>query len=105
MAVDVEKRRAVFKNVRAGLSGPAIKPVALRFVWETARAVKIPVIGIGGISTADDALEFIMAGATAVQVGSANLVNPGIIADIVKGIEDFCVRNSISDLSEIRGII
>lgn len=105
MAVDIEKRRAVFRNVTAGLSGPAIKPVALRFVWETANAVNIPVIGIGGISTVEDALEFIMAGATAVEVGSANLVNPGVTADIVEGIEDFCVKNSISELSEIRGII
>ena len=105
MAIDVENRRPYFKNVTAGLSGPAIKPVALRVVWETAKAVDIPVIGIGGISTGRDALEFIMAGATAVQIGSANLINPGIMSDVVDEINDFCRDNKISDLNEIRGII
>ncbi|MBN1573818.1 MAG: dihydroorotate dehydrogenase [Deltaproteobacteria bacterium] len=105
MAVDVETRRPYFKNVTAGLSGPAIRPVALRFVWETARAVKIPVIGIGGITSGKDALEFIMAGAAAVQVGSANLVDPGVISNVIDEIEDYCTKNGISDLKEIRGII
>ncbi len=105
MAIDVENRRPYFKNITAGLSGPAIKPVALRVVWETAKAVDIPVLGIGGISTGRDALEFIMAGATAVQVGIANLINPGTISDVVEEISDFCTENKISDLKEIRGII
>ncbi len=105
MAVDVENRIPFFKNLTAGLSGPAIRPVALRFVWETARAVNIPVIGIGGITSGVDALEFIMAGASAVQVGTANMIDPGAVSNVVDEIEDFCIRNKISNLNEIRGII
>jgi dihydroorotate dehydrogenase (NAD+) catalytic subunit len=79
--------------------------VALRFVWETAKAVNIPVIGVGGIASGVDALEFIMAGASAVQVGTANMVDPGVTSKIVDEIEDFCTENEIHDLDEIRGII
>lgn len=105
MAVDVRRRRAVLSTVTGGLSGPAVKPVALRMVWQTAKAVGIPVIGLGGIMTSEDALEFIMAGATAVQVGTANFINPSATGDIVRGIEDWCIANGVRSLAEIRGII
>lgn len=105
MAVDTRRRCAVLSTVTGGLSGPAVKPIALRMVWQTAKAVKIPVIGIGGIMNADDALQFIMAGATAVQIGTANFVDPSVTMKIVDGIEQYCKANAISSLSEIRGII
>jgi dihydroorotate dehydrogenase (NAD+) catalytic subunit len=105
MAVDVKNRRPFFKKVTAGLSGPAIKPVALRMVWQAAHAVTIPVIGIGGIMTGQDAIEFIMAGAWAVQVGTANFVDPTACVTIVDGIEGYMRENGIGNLREIRGII
>lgn len=105
MAVDVDRRRAALSTVTGGLSGPAVRPVAVRMVWQTAKAVGIPVVGLGGITCAHDALEFIMAGASAVQVGTANFVDPETPAKVVKGIEEWCVRNSVSSLDEIRGII
>ena len=105
MAVDVEKRRPVLSTVTGGLSGPCVKPVALRMVWQVSKAVSIPVVGLGGIMTAEDALEFIMAGASAVEVGTANFIDPAVTIKIIEGIEDYCHRHGISSLSEIRGII
>jgi dihydroorotate dehydrogenase (NAD+) catalytic subunit len=91
MAIDIHTRKPRIANITGGLSGPAIRPVAVRMVWQTAQAVKIPVVGIGGIMTADDALEFLIAGATAVQVGTANFVNPGATMEIIDGIADYLV--------------
>jgi dihydroorotate dehydrogenase (NAD+) catalytic subunit len=102
MAIDIETRAPRIANVTAGLSGPAIKPVALRMVYQAARAVKIPVIGIGGISTAEDALEFLIAGARAVEVGTANFADPGAALQIVEGIRDYCRRHRMH-LSEVIG--
>lgn len=103
MAVDVATRRPKLANITGGLSGPAIKPVALRMVWEAARAVRVPVIGIGGIMDAMDALEFLIAGASAVQVGTANLVNPRATVEIVEGIRSYLAENNIPDISDIIG--
>ncbi|MGH4123017.1 MAG: dihydroorotate dehydrogenase [Clostridium sp.] len=105
MAVDIHRGKAVFNNIYAGLSGPAIKPMALRMVHEVCKAVNIPVVGMGGICSAEDAIEFIMVGAQAIQVGTANFIKPDICNDIIKGIEDYMTRQGIKDLSEIRGII
>lgn len=105
MAVDVERRRPVLSTVTGGLSGPAVKPVAVRMVWQTAKAVKIPVIGLGGIMTANDALEFIMAGAKAVQIGTANFVDPAATMKVVDGIEDYMTRHGFNDIADITGII
>lgn len=105
MAIDIKKRKPVFDNIFAGLSGPAIKPIALRMVYEVCKNVDIPVIGIGGIASAEDAIEFIMAGAHAVQVGSANFMKPDITLDIIDGIQDFMDKEGLKDLSEIRGIV
>ena len=105
LAVDIHSRRAVFNNITAGLSGPAIKPIALRMVYEVAQTVDVPIIGIGGISSWEDAIEFIMAGAKAVQVGSANFIKPDIAIDIISGIENFMKEEGIKDLEEIRGIL
>ncbi|APM40626.1 dihydroorotate dehydrogenase [Clostridium kluyveri] len=105
MAVDIENRKAVFDNITAGLSGPAIKPIALRMVYEVSKAVDIPVVGIGGICSWQDALEFIMAGASAIQVGTANFIKPDICLDIIEGIEEYMKKEKIKNLDEIRGII
>jgi len=101
MAVDVKTMKPRLSTVTGGLSGPAVKPVALRMVWQVARAVKIPVIGIGGIMNTDDALEFIMAGATAVQVGTASFIEPRTAEMIVTGITNFLTRKNFSNISEI----
>jgi dihydroorotate dehydrogenase (NAD+) catalytic subunit len=103
MAVDLRTRRPVLGNVTGGLSGPAIKPVALRMVWEAARAVTIPVIGMGGIMTAEDALEFMLVGARAVSVGTANFVSPRAAADIVEGIAAYIKAEGLSDIGELVG--
>ncbi len=103
MAVDHRTRRPILSNVTGGLSGPAIKPVALRMVWEACKAVKIPVIGIGGIQSADDALEFLLVGAAAVQVGTANFRNPDACIEIIEGIRGFLARERIHNLEEYRG--
>jgi dihydroorotate dehydrogenase (NAD+) catalytic subunit len=103
MAIDIKKRRPALGNVCGGLSGPAIKPVALRMVYEVASVVPVSVIGGGGISTASDAIEFIMAGAAAVQVGTATLVNPRAPLDILEGIETFMEKEGIRDIKEITG--
>jgi len=105
MAIDIETRRPRLANITGGLSGPAIKPVALRMVWQVARVAKVPIIGIGGIMTAEDALEFIIAGASAIQVGTANFVNPHVTVDIVDGIEKFLVDNNIDKFSDLIGTL
>lgn len=104
MAIDIRKRKPVFNNIFAGLSGPCIKPIALRMVYEVAGAVNIPVMGIGGITTWQDAVEYIMAGANAVQVGSGNFVKPDICLDIIAGINDYMEREGIKNIDEIKGI-
>jgi dihydroorotate dehydrogenase (NAD+) catalytic subunit len=105
MAVDIHTRRPQLANVTGGLSGPAIKPVALRMVWQVARAVKLPVVGIGGIMNARDALEFIIAGASAVQVGTANFVNPRCSMQIIDGIADYLQTHGFDALRELVGTL
>lgn len=105
MAIDAEKRRPVLSTVTGGLSGPAVKPVALRMVYQVAKAVKIPVIGLGGISSAADAIEFILAGATAIQVGTANFIDPAITIKIKDGIADYMQRHQIQNISELIGAL
>ncbi len=103
MAVDLQSSRPVLTNITGGLSGPAIKPIALRMVYQVARNVNIPVIGIGGISSANDALEFLLVGATAIQVGTCNFINPAITAEIVDDIETFLHNRSISHVNDFIG--
>ncbi|HHO47646.1 MAG TPA: dihydroorotate dehydrogenase [Desulfobacteraceae bacterium] len=103
MAVDIRTRRPRLANIFGGLSGPAIKPVALRMVWQAARAVSIPVVGIGGITTVEDALEFLMAGATAVQVGTANFFRPTATEEIVAGLEEFLRQEDLSSVRQLIG--
>ena len=105
MAIDVETRRPKLSNIVGGLSGPAIRPIAVRMVYECRRAVKIPVIGMGGIASATDALEFMIAGATAVQVGTANFVDPFIWTKLVDGIREYMARHKISRLADLVGTI
>ena len=105
MKIDIHRRRPVLANKFGGLSGPAVKPVALRMVYQVAKQVSIPIIGMGGITTGEDAIEFIMAGATAIAVGTANFLNPAATTDILQGIERFMHTHRITDLREIRGII
>ncbi len=104
MAIDIEKKRPVFKNIFAGLSGPCVKPQILRLVWQVAEMVDIPVIASGGIATYTDAIEFLLAGATLLQVGTANFFNLYAIPEIIKGIEDYLVRNGIKEITEIIGL-
>lgn len=103
MAIDIETRRPKLGNITGGLSGPAIRPIALRMVWQVVRAVKVPVIGVGGIMTAKDALEFLIAGAVAVQVGTANFINPRATINIIEGIEAFLEERNIAEIGEIIG--
>ncbi len=105
MKIDVNRRQFVLANKTGGLSGPAIKPVAVRMVYQCANAVKIPIIGMGGIATAEDALEFIMAGATAVSVGAMNFMNPYTTIEVVEGIEGYMLKNKISDINELIGCV
>ena len=105
MAIDVYKRKSIFNNIYAGLSGPAIKPIALRMVHEVCKNVDIPVMGLGGISNGKDALEFIMAGATCIQVGTANFINPFSCIEIIKEMESFMNKEGVKSLKEIRGVI
>lgn len=105
MAIDVEKRRSVLSIHTGGLSGPAVKPVALRMVWQVAKAVKIPVIGLGGISNATDAIEFLMAGASAIQIGTANFLDPTVTLKVRDGIDRWLEEHGVKDLKEIIGVI
>ena len=103
MAIDIEKRKPILSIATGGLSGPAVKPVALRMVWQVAKAVKIPVIGLGGISSATDAIEFLMAGATAIQIGTANFLDPTITIKVRDGINQWLDEHNISDVNDIIG--
>lgn len=103
MAIDVKSWRPVLGNVSGGLSGPAVKPVALRLVWQVAQVVKIPIIGMGGIMTAEDAIEFLLAGASAVAVGTANFVNPSAAQDVADGIKDYLKERNLTDVKELVG--
>ena len=105
MAIDIKNRKAVFENVYAGLSGPCVKPIALRMVHEAAKMVNIPICGLGGIMSAIDVIEFIMAGATLVQIGTVNFIKPDIAVDILNDLEEFMDNENIKSLEEIRGII
>lgn len=105
MAIDVERRRPYLSTVTGGLSGPAVRPVAVRMVWQVAKAVGIPVVGLGGIMNGRDALEFIMAGATAVQIGTANFVDPCATVRIIEQISEYCERTGVHDINELRGIV
>ena len=105
MAIDVEKRKPYLSTITGGLSGPAVRPVAVRMVWQTVKAVKIPVIGLGGIMNGRDAMEFILAGATAVQIGTANFIDPAVCNKVVSYLEEYCHRHGFSSISELRGII
>jgi dihydroorotate dehydrogenase (NAD+) catalytic subunit len=105
MAIDIETRRPRLANVTGGLTGPCIKPIALKLVWEAAKAVKIPIIGMGGIQNAADAIEFLMAGATAVAVGTANFYEPQTALQVIAGLREFMQRHGISDVREITGSV
>lgn len=103
MAIDIQKRKPILGNIMGGLSGPAIKPVAVRAVWQVYQAVKIPIIGMGGIATAEDAIEFMLAGATAIAVGTANFINPQATVNVLAGIEKYLNDNGVEDIKEIVG--
>ncbi len=105
MSVDAERRIPHLQNVTGGLSGPAIKPIALRMVWQVVNKVSIPVIGIGGIATASDVLEFLIVGARAVQIGTANFVNPGAMTDILAGIESYLLRHKMAEIGDLIGTL
>ena len=103
MAIDARTRKPMLARVVGGLSGPAVKPVALRMVWQVHQAVRVPILGMGGIMTGTDAVEFMLAGATAVAVGTANFVNPHATADVIDGIERYCVEQGVADVNELIG--
>ena len=105
MAIDAEKRKPILSTVTGGMSGPAVKPVALRMVWQTAKAVKIPVIGLGGICSATDAIEFLLAGASAVQIGTANFIDPSISEKVVDGIQEYLERHGFASVQDIIGAL
>lgn len=105
MKIDINRQTFAVANKTGGLSGPAVKPVAVRMVYQVANAVKVPIIGMGGIASAEDALEFILAGATAVSVGTANFHNPRTTLEVVKGIEDYMIRKGVEDINDLIGIV
>ena len=105
MAINAEKRRPVLSTITGGLSGPAVKPIALRMVWQTAQVVKVPIIGMGGIASATDAIEFLLAGASAVEVGTYNFVDPSVTTQIVDGIEDYMRRHGFTDIQDLIGAL
>lgn len=105
MAINAEKRRPVLSTVTGGLSGACVKPIALRMVWQVSRAVKIPVVGLGGIMNATDAIEFLLAGATAVQIGTANFIDPAVTVKVVEGIEDYLQRHGMTDVNQLIGAL
>ena len=105
MAIDVEKRKPILSTVTGGLSGPCVKPVALRMVWQTAKAVRIPIIGLGGISGWKDAVEFLLAGASAVQIGTYNFVDPTVSIQTIEGINEYCDRNGVASVTELVGAL
>lgn len=105
MSIDVERMRPHLSTITGGLSGPAVRPVAVRMVWQVAKAVNIPVVGLGGIMNGRDAMEFILAGATAIEVGTANFIDPAVTVKIVDYMEDFCIRHGVKDINELIGAI
>ena len=105
MVIDIKKRKSIIGNPIGGLSGPAIRAVAVRMVWEAAKAVKIPIIGVGGITNAEDALQFLIAGATAVAIGTANFINPLCSIEVINGIERFLIEEGIEDIYDLIGTI
>ena len=105
MAIDAEKRRPKLSTVTGGLSGACVKPIALRMVWQVSKAVKIPVIGLGGISSATDAIEFLLAGASAIEIGTANFIDPTISVKVAKGIVEYCERHGIKNVSDLTGAL
>jgi len=105
MSIDVEKRKPVLANVMGGLSGPAVKPVAVRMVYQTAKAVKVPIIGMGGISNESDAIEFMLAGASAVMIGTAGFVNPNVWVDTIQGIEEYIKENGFDNAADLTGAL
>ena len=105
MAIDVERQRPYLSTITGGLSGPAVRPVAVRMVWQVAKAVKVPVVGLGGIMNGRDAIEFMLAGASAIQVGTANFVDPSVTMKIIDYMEDYCLRHGVSDINDIVGMI
>ena len=105
MAIDAEKRKPVLSTITGGLSGPCVKPVALRMVWQTYKAVKIPIIGLGGISNWKDAVEFMLAGATAIQIGTYNFVDPAVGIKVIEGMNDYCDRHGFSSVRELIGAL
>ena len=105
MAVNVKTRKPVLSTITGGLSGPCVKPVALRMVWQVAKAVKIPVVGLGGISCANDAIEFLLAGASAIQIGTANFIDPTVTIKVIDGINDYLDQNGFTSIKEIIGVI
>ena len=105
MAIDAKTRRPVLSTITGGLSGPAVKPVALRMVWQVARAVKVPVVGMGGISNATDAIEFMLAGATAIQIGTANFVDPQVTVKVIEGVKNYLEENNIVSIRELIGAL
>ena len=105
MAIDAEKRRPKLSTITGGLSGACVKPIALRMVWQVAKAVRIPVIGLGGISSATDAIEFLLAGASAIEIGTANFIDPAITVKVAKGIVEYCERHGIKNVSDLTGAL
>lgn len=105
MAVDAERKRPILSTVTGGMSGAAVKPIALRMVWQVAKAVKIPVIGLGGIMNWKDAVEFMLAGASAIQIGTANFIDPAITVKVAEGIDDYLNRHNYKSVKEIIGAL
>lgn len=105
MAIDVKRRRPVLARVVGGFSGPAVKPVALRMVWQCSKAVSVPILGMGGVATGTDAIEFMLAGATAVAVGTANFMNPQATVDVIDGIIDYCEEQGVNDVNDLIGAL
>ena len=105
MAIDAKTRKPILARVVGGLSGPAVKPVALRMVWQVAKVVKIPVVGLGGISCANDAIEFLLAGASAIQIGTANFIDPTVTIKVIDGINNYLDLNGFKSVKEIIGLI
>jgi dihydroorotate dehydrogenase (NAD+) catalytic subunit len=105
MAIDSEKRKPILSTITGGLSGPAVKPIALRMVWQVAQAVKIPVIGLGGIMNAADAIEFILAGASGIQIGTANFIDPTVSIKVIDGINDYLDRHGFESITDIIGAL
>jgi dihydroorotate dehydrogenase (NAD+) catalytic subunit len=105
MAIDVERQRPYLSTITGGLSGPCVKPVAVRMVWQVAHAVQIPVIGLGGISSAKDAVEFLLAGASAIEIGTANFLDPAITVKVAQGIDEYLDRHGFQSVKDIVGIV